>query len=771
MDSTQRILKITIGRNRKDTDWKNQDITWDAFCARVRQTVRTSETIADYDRCSAERKTTIKDVGGFVGGTLSGSQRTKDSVVSRSMLTLDMDFAQSNTWDRIKNSSEFDFACCLYSTHKHKPSAPRYRLIIPLASDVTPTDYTVLSTVMAKQIGTELFDETTHEPNRMMFWPSTSWDGIFFFDQKAGDFLDPQDILTEAATMSETQVFPSAPKGKLSDPTLKKGIVGAFCRTFTITEAIQKFLPHIYEPSSSDNRYRYCSADSVAGLIVYEDKYAYSHHASDPVQGKTLNAFDLVRLHLFGSLDSDADSNTKYTDLPSYRAMCSLAKNEEAVKQELSSAKSEDDTNPLTKLEHILQTDPLLQNIRYNENSGRIDVKGIPAWWSSNTSNDQQTYPWDDVLNATLMTYIAKTYNIQSKTLFPIALLSVASERSYHPIREYMESLPTWDGTERVDTLLSTYFTAEDNSYTRQVIRKTLLAAIARVYQPGTKFDSMLILCGAQGIQKSEFFKRLAVDWFSDSLTFHDMNDKTAAEKIQGVWLMEMGELVGRRKADIESIKRFLSCASDNYRPCYGITTKNHPRQTVIVGTTNAEDGFLRDPTGNRRFWPVNVAAHPVNHPRDMTADTVAQIWAETLVYYKRGESLMLDDDALTIAQKEQDNAIEINPNRGLVEKYLNTLLPREWEQMDIHARRDFLNGNELSGHIGTEKRTRVSYIEIWCECFGEDITSKRVNTQDIRLILNSIPGWNGSAVKQVKIKPYGNQRCIVYEPPCGSTL
>ena len=741
-------------------------MTWDAFCARVCHTVRTSETMADYDRCSAESKTNIKDVGGFVGGTLSCGQRTKDSVVSRSMLTLDMDFAQPDTWDRIKSDSEFDFACCLYSTHKHKPSAPRYRLIIPLASDVTPTDYTVLSAILAGKIGNELFDATTHEPNRMMFWPSTSSDGTFFFDKKAGDFLDPQRILAETATMTETQIFPSALKSKLSDPTCKRGIVGAFCRAFTVTEAIQTFLPHIYEPSSADNRYRYCSADSVAGLIIYEDKFAYSHHASDPVQGKSLNAFDLVRLHLYGALDSDTAPNTKYTDLPSYQAMCSLAKSEKAVKNELSSTKSEDNTNLLTKLETVLQTDPLLQNIRYNENSGRIDVKGIPAWRSHHNDNNEQIYPWTNVLNSTLMTYIAKEYNLQSKALFPTALLSVASERNYHPIKEYLESLPPWDGIERIDTLLSTYFTAEDNAYTRQVMRKTLLAAIARVYQPGTKFDTMLILCGAQGIQKSEFFKRLAVDWFSDSLTFHDMNDKTAAEKIQGVWLMEMGELVGRRKADIESIKRFLSCTSDNYRPCFGITTENHLRQTVIVGSTNAEDGFLRDPTGNRRFWPVNVAAHPVNQPRDMTADIVAQIWAETLVYYKRGESLILDDDAQAIAQREQENAIETNPNRGLVEKYLNTLLPKEWEQMDLNARRDFLNGNELSRRVGTEKRTRVSYIEIWCECFGEDVAYKRVNTQEIRLILNSIPGWSGSAVKQVKTRLYGNQRCIFYEPP-----
>lgn len=760
----KKLFTIAVGKSRTDQDWQNQDTTWDGFCDCVCNTHRTAETVADYDKCTNESKTNIKDVGGFVGGKLSGGQRTKDSVVSRSMITLDMDYAQSDTWDRIKSSSKFDFACCLYSTHKHKPSAPRYRLIIPLASDVTPTDYTVLSSVIAEKIGKALFDPTTHEPNRMMFWPSTSSDGIFFFDRKAGDFLDPQDILKEAATMSETQVFPSVPKDKLSDPTLKKGIVGAFCRTFTVTGAIQKFLSHIYEPSSVANRFRYYSADSVAGLIVYEDKYAYSHHATDPVQGKSLNAFDLVRLHLFGTLDENVSQNTRYTDLPSYKAMCNLAKEEGIVKNEYSPASSESDTNLLTKLENALKTDPLLQNIRYNENSGQIDVKGYPAWLSGDSNDDQKTYPWNSMLNAKLMTYIAKTYNLQSKVLFPIALLSVASERRYHPIKEYLESLPSWDGTERVDTLLSTYFTTEDNAYTRQVIRKTLLAAIARVYHPGTKFDNMLILCGAQGIQKSEFFKRLAVDWFSDSLTFHQMNDKTAAEQIQGVWLMEMGELVGRRKADIESIKRFLSCTSDNYRPCYGINTENHPRQTVIVGTTNAEDGFLRDPTGNRRFWPVNVAEHPINHPRDMTTDIVAQIWAEAFVYYRRGESLILDEDALTIAKKEQENAIETNPSRGLVEKYLNTLLPKEWEQMDLDERRSFLHGDNYNHRVGTEKRIRISYIEIWCECFEEDVKYNRVNIQEIRLILNSIPGWNGSATKQVKTRLYGNQRCIFYE-------
>ena len=219
-------------------------------------------------------------------------------------------------------------------------------------------------------------------------------------------------------------------------------------------------------------------------------------------------------------------------------------------------------------------------------------------------------------------------------------MLAVAAERAYHPVKEYLDSLPKWDGISRVDNLLIDYFGATDNSYTKAVIRKTMVAAVARIYRPGTKFDSVLILNGPQGIGKSTFFAKLAGDWFSDSLTITDMKDKSGAEKLQGYWLLELGELAGMRKTDVEIVKSFISRADDKYRASYGVNVESHPRQCVIVGSTNAESGFLRDITGNRRFWPVRISGNGKKKAWQMTKEEVQQIWAETLVLYEKGEKL-----------------------------------------------------------------------------------------------------------------------------------
>ena len=187
-----------------------------------------------------------------------------------------------------------------------------------------------------------------------------------------------------------------------------------------------------------------------------------------------------------------------------------------------------------------------------------------------------------------------------------------------------MESLE-WDGVERVDMLLIDYFGADDTPYTRAAIRKTLVAAVARIYKPGTKFDSILVLNGPQGVGKSTFFARLGREWFSDSLSISDMKDKTASEKLINSWILEISEMSGIRKTEVEVVKSFVSRQNDKFRQAYGVNVESHPRKCIIVGSTNSEGGFLRDVTGNRRFWPVHVPGTGVKHPWDM--DCVDQIW------------------------------------------------------------------------------------------------------------------------------------------------
>ena len=311
-----------------------------------------------------------------------------------------------------------------------------------------------------------------------------------------------------------------------------------------------------------------------------------------------------------------------------------------------------------------------------------------------------------------------------------------------------------------MDTLFIDYLGAEDNEYIRAVCRKTLCAAYMRVYHPGIKFDYLPVFNGAQGIGKSTFISNLGMEWFSDSLTLSDMNDKTAAEKLQGYWIHEIGELAGMKKADLDKVKAFVSRCDDKYRASFGKRVTPHPRQCVFFGTTNSENGYLRDITGNRRFWNIKVSGGSKYKPWEMTKEVVEQIWAEVILLAKAGEKLYLEPQLESFAQEEQREAMEQDDREGVVREYLDMLLPDSWEDMDIYRRRDyFRDPSDPTRPEGVVQRTVVSNLEIWCECFGkskEDI--KPSDSYAIAAIMKRIKKWEKSSAR-TRIPIYGLQR------------
>lgn len=780
-------MKIAYGNSRMDKKWKNTDISWEDFCSRVKNTQRTTETVEEYRKMRKGGQDSIKDVGGFVGGHLKDGRRKKGNVLSRSILTLDMDYGTSTIWEEI--STFFPYQCCIYSTHKHTPENPRLRLIIPLFRDVGEEEYAAVSRMVAKEIGIDLFDDTTYEPERLMYWPSTSRNGIFVYEEKDGSLLDPDVFLNKYDDWRDTSTWPVSSRQseilerslkEQADPLSKEGVIGTFCRTYSVSSAIDRFLKDIYEPSAMIGRYDYIPADSSAGVILYDDKFAYSHHATDPASGRLLNAFDLVRIHKFGHLDDRATESTSPSKLPSFINMCEFAIQDDEVKAQFTKERMEQATidftednwqtvlelnkqgkikDTLDNIVLIIRNDSELESIAFNKHRDGIDARDGLPW-------EQMKGGWNDSDNAALKVYLSNKYGIYSPTKTKDAILAVAAERSYHPIKEYLDHLPEWDGTDRVETLLIDYFNATDNSYTRAVTRKMMVAAVARIVHPGTKFDSVLILNGPQGIGKSTFFAKLAGDWFSDSLTLTDMKDKAGPEKLQGYWILELGELAGMRKTDVEVVKSFISRSDDKYRASYGVNVESHPRQCIIVGSTNAESGFLRDITGNRRFWPVRISGDGKRKAWQMSVYDVEQIWAETLVLYGKGEKLYLEGSDVELATNEQADAMESDEREGLVRTYLDTLLPDDWNDLSLYERRNYLNGSEFGGEsrVGTVERTLVCNMEIWCECFGRDASAmKPADSYAIAGIMKKINGWNkyqGNKNGTSNFPIYGRQRC-----------
>ena len=768
-------MKIAYGNSRMKKRWKNNEISWDDFCKRVSTTQTTTETVEEYRKMTKPQQDAVKDVGGFVGGHLRGGRRKTGTVLCRSMLTLDMDHGTPDILDELSllNSHEL----CVYSTHKHTPEAPRLRLIFPLKRDVSEEEYPALARKVAQEIGMDLFDDTTYQPHRLMYWPSTSRNGEYVYQVMDGDILDPdaylgmyddwRDVSTWPVSSRESEAVKKAAKQQ-ADPLAKTGAVGAFCRTYPIREAIEKFLPDVYAPSVMEGRYDYIPADSSAGVIIIDEKFAYSFHATDPACGQLLNAFDAVRVHKF------PDDDPK----KSYNAMAEFAAADERVKLRIfeekrqAAAEDFDEADPdawkkqlqyekksmelknnLHNLMLILENDENLKGIVFNQLADGMEIRGNVPW-------PHPAKFWRDADDAQLICYVDEAYGTFSARNYDIAVTKAVDDRSYHPIREFFETLPAWDGVERADTLLIDYLGAEDTPYVRAVTRKELCAAYCRVYHPGIKFDSMIVLNGDQGIGKSTLIAKLGGEWYSDSLNLSDMNDKTAAEKLQGYWIMEIGELAGMRKADLDKVKAFISRQDDKYRASFGRRVTPHPRQCVFFGTTNSQNGYLRDITGNRRYWNVKVPGNGKYKPWDMDEDTVKQVWAEVMVYAKAGEKLYLSPELEDYAKEEQRAAMERDDREGLVQEYLDMLLPDNWDSMDVYKRRDYVRDADDPMRLdGSVRRMEVSNMEIWCECFGkpkEDM--KPSDSYSIAAIMERMDGWSRTGKARV-LPIYGKQR------------
>lgn len=779
------LMQIAVANSRKDKVWKNIEVSWEDFLKRVSNTRRTAESVLEYKKLPKPKQDDIKDVGGFVGGKLKNGKRKTGYVEYRSMITLDMDYAEKDVWDQIVLF--YDFTCCIYSTHKHTSEKPRLRLIIPLSRNVTADEYTAIGRRVAYDIGIEQFDDTTYEATRLMYWPSTSSDGEFIFEHQEGILLDPELILSRYADWHDSSKWPVSSRqtsvvkhsiSKQADPLEKEGLVGVFCRAYTISEAIEKFLSDVYKPSLLEGRYDYLPADSTAGVLIYDDKFAYSHHATDPACSKLCNSFDLVRIHKFGELDGKADEDTVPSKLQSFKAMQKLCIDDNHIKKQLAKERieqasvdfsNEEDEDWQTRLEvgkngavsntlknliTILECDPKLKSLVFNQLSDGMEIKGEVPW-------KHPSKFWRDADDAQLISYIDLTYGAFSARNYNIAVTKVTDDRSYHPIREFLDKLPQWDGIKRLETLFIDYFNANDEEYTRAVTRKVFIAAVARVMKPGIKFDWMLVLNGPPGIGKSTIIGRLASEWFNDSLKLSDTKDKTAAEKLQGYWILEIGELAGMSKVEENILKNFLSSQNDVYRASFGKRATPHPRQCIFIGTTNEERGYLRDTTGNRRFWPLKVYGSE-KKPWDMTDDEVRQIWAEAKGYFEANEDLQLSPELEKRANELQNEAMEFDERQGIIESYLDMLLPEDWHNYDVNRRREYVNEYYNYDSLipkGKLERETVSVIEIWCEAFGKNKADlERFKSFEITKMMKRIPNWVQDP-KQKWNKLYGNTR------------
>lgn len=790
-----RKLMISTAGSRKATYWPKSEIMWSDFAEKLKTPVQSPETMEQYLSMPKNRQSELKDVGGFVGGTFTNDRRKSVYIQGRDLLTLDLDnIPAGQTGDLLKRVSGLGCAAAVYSTRKHTGYSPRLRVILPLDRTATADEYEPAARKAASLIGMEYCDPTTFDPCRLMYWPSVCCDGEYIYEVYDNPFCSLDGLLAMYGDWRNVEEWPQVPGSdavqrrrvaKQEDPTSKRGIIGAFCRTYTVSQAMDKFIPGMYEPTDIPGRYTYTGGSTTGGAIVYDgDMFLYSHHATDPCSGQLVNAFDLIRLHMFGDRDHESKEGTPVNKLPSYVAMSRLASEDKNVsgllaKERIEQAKEvfgisqqetgqEEDTDWVLRLTRdgngrvektianvtlVLENDPLLKGKIVTDEfaSCGMTTGGLP--WDLHSGKRR----WKDVDYAGYYRYMETFYGLTGREKLDNGLLIVSSQNRINDVREYLQGLK-WDGVKRVDRLLQDYLGAEDNAYTRAVMRKSLCAAVARAVEGGVKYDYMPIFTGPQGIGKSTFLSILGKDWFSDSLTTFE--GKEAAELIQGTWINEVGELTAMTKQETSAVKQFLSKTHDIYRAAYGRTTNKYPRRCVFFGTSNDSE-FLKDPTGNRRFWPVDVGLHRAKKSvwNDLPGE-VDQVWAEAYCYWMLGEPLYLPKEVEKLAEEQQEDHREAYAKEGVIREFLDREIPQDWNTMTLMQRRQFYQGSlHLPEGSVLVPREKVCAAEIWQECFGSDLKymTKR-DSMEINSIMQCIPGWRRNRSSQ-RYGFYGTQR------------
>lgn len=814
-------LDLAVGTSIEDKNWTNQSPTWGQILQQCSKPKITSETFADFLAGDSEFKTRAKDVGGFVTGVLAGGRRTRDAVISKQIVNLDADYTKPDFLTRVKASK---FAYCYYSTHSHTKENPRYRVLVPLSRPVTALEYEPVARVVAWSVDIDNIDYISYNLNRLMFWPSVSSDMSDTFEfgcsepdapfadvesiikMYGGDHLNWEKWPRSASEPSQRR----AENRELGDPREKPGVVGAFCTVYGIHRCIDTFLSDIYLQAEYDtDRYQYVPGSGGFGFSVLpneqgDDIRGYSFHSTDPASQTAVNSFDLYRLNKILTTDEQRRAEDLIPDMtarPSYKKMCEFALSipevnavfedrraksaeeefgihvpestgitqsvsevvvnerwrEELTKDKKTGKYFSNQVNTLL----VLNNDPAIAGcFARDEFTKKLVITKTPPWWKPGRS-----LLYSDSDDSRLRVYFATRYGITGRELLQDGLNEIAENASFHPVRNYLNSL-SWDGVPRLEMLFHVFMGAEDSAYMRQISRKWFTAAVKRIFEPGTKFDNMIVFVGREGIGKSTLVKKLGGDWFS---TFSiDLNHiKDAIEKLQGKWILEWAELASFKKSSAEAIKEFVSNDVDYFRPAYGRHTEEYRRQCIFMGSTNNTD-FLNDPTGNRRFWPVRAEAVPVKLDvhKDLTEELRGQIWAEAVNFYRSGEPVNLSPEMEAEARKVQNDHTVHNPVHSLINSYLDWQLPKDWYKRRSAERITWvLNVDHETVKIpseNTQLRQKVCLMEIWVEVLNRNINDYNFSTaRTIKDCLEQNQNWLPAGSPREFGGDYQSQRCF----------
>lgn len=772
-------LDLSVAPSVSSRRWEAATLTWERLVDR------------------AHNPESVKDCGGYVAGRLKGTARRKGQVEYRSAVTLDAD-AASETLPALV--AGLGLRALVHSTYSHTRAHPRYRVIFPIMGPgLSEEEYPRVARGLIEALGEAQFDPGSTQPERLMFWPATANPDEYEVVECDGETATAQGLLRDFGGLQAT---PDHMPGSKRDPLGLPGVAGAFNRVYDMARAVTEFhLP--YDPVEGEpNRWHYTPAESEGGVIVYPDGYVFSNHASDPAYGRALSLFDLVALHVYGGEDRAAGvpQSTAPADRPSIqRAMREFAARPEIVTELVAADFADVDGDedgaalpewvlgfhlhpktgkPLDDVHNwdlLMKHDPVLRALARNE----MDL----------TTVTRRPFPWraveagkDDALTnadrAQISAHLQRAYNMPRPAQEQLngVIDMVAQNNAFHPVVEYLECLE-WDGISRVET----YLPGAQDDYTRRVARLVAVQAVARALDPGVKVDNCLILTGRQGLGKSWFVETMARGWTCTLGPIEGGGLRDTVMAMTRSWVTVADEGFAMKKADAEALKQFVTLTHDVIRLPYAREHVKLPRRQVIWGTTN-DAVFLRAQEGNRRFLIVEVA-EKLDFGK-YSDEYVNQVWAEAVHIWKTSKAqyglkdnpeLFLSASEEAAAESVRSMATEEDSMTGLIQAYLDTLVPENWVEMSPEERISWLRDEEQGIVSGTHPIDVVCSLEIWeIALQRERGKHSRVDILQITNALKQLPGWFCPMPKPTRLPFYGPQRVFARldEPtdPSGST-
>ena len=757
-------LDLSVAPSVSSRRWEAATLTWERLVDR------------------AHNPESVKDCGGYVAGRLKGTARRKGQVAYRSAVTLDAD-AASETLPALV--AGLGLRALVHSTYSHTRAHPRYRVIIPIMGPgLSEEEYPRVARGLMEALGEAQFDPGSTQPERLMFWPATAAPDEYEVVACDGATATAQGLLRDFGGLGPT---PDHRRGSKRDPLGLTGVAGAFNRVYDMARAVETFrLP--YDPVEGEpNRWHYTPAESEGGVIVYPDGYVFSNHASDPAYGRALSMFDLVALHVYGGEDRAAGvpRSTAPADRPSIqRAMREFAARPEIVTELVGAdfAPLDGDEDGAALPEWVLEfhlhpkTGKPLDDVHNWDLLMRHDpvLRSLARNNMDLTTVTRRQFPWrtveagkDDALTnadrAQISAHLQRSYNMPRPAQEQLngVIDMVAQDNAFHPVVEYLESLE-WDGVSRIET----YLPGAPDAYTRRVARLVAVQAVARALDPGVKVDNCLILTGRQGLGKSWFVETMARGWTCTLGPIEGGGLRDTVMAMTRSWVTVADEGFAMKKADAEALKQFVTLTHDVIRLPYAREHVKLPRRQVIWGTTN-DAVFLRAQEGNRRFLIVEVA-EKLDFGK-YSDEYVNQVWAEAVHIWKTSKheyglkdnpELFLSSEEEAAAESVRSMATEEDSMTGLIQAYLDTLVPENWVEMSPEERISWLRDAEQGIVSGTHPISVVCSLEIWeIALQRERGKHSRVDILQITNALKQLPGWFGPMPKPTRLPFYGPQR------------